>query len=389
LCIINGRVIGVSNKAIVLIKAGESFRFEGIDIPIKEDSTFHYEFNLNSPEGCTLFLDNIRTKAARPMTFFLEPGEINITVYPEKDVDKNIVEGGKFNKEYKEYETRYNQEKEKYKEELSLIHKKEGKLREEEKYYSEEMNNLNKQINEVATSKEFYEIYDKQKKLREQRLDLSPEARLIADRYSEFNKDMKKWKYNYIKKNPSIISYYLLVEDLQYSIEIMDIKEAKEIYKKLANKFPNHPYNEYAKNRLLPISVGNKYIDFIAPDVNGNMVKLSEKINGKVAVIDLWASWCSPCIQRSKQLLPIYEEFKDKGLFIIGLANEYKNLKAFQERLKKDEYPWINLVDLDEKYKIAEKYQGGNKILLIDKDGTILAINPSPEEIRNILEVKL
>ncbi|WP_159106318.1 TlpA family protein disulfide reductase [Bacteroides faecichinchillae] len=40
------------------------------------------------------------------------------------------------------------------------------------------------------------------------------------------------------------------------------------------------------------IKSGGDYIDFTAPDLEGLHHTLSKEIRGKVALIDLWTSWC-------------------------------------------------------------------------------------------------
>lgn len=385
-CIIKGKVIGVSNKAIVLVKAGESYRNEGVDVPINSDSTFYYEFELDYPEGCRLYLDNIRTKSGRRMTFFLEPGDINITVYSEKEFNKNIVSGGKLNKEYKEFEQNIMESNSQYYSEFDSLNQMENQLYDSNTFYS---NDLRKELIDISDPEIEKTIIFINSRNCDKRTDYSQKAIEINTRVREINEEMNNWLFNKINENLSFISYYFFVENIKDFEQYIDKSRVEETYKSFVNKYPNHSYNEYAKNLLAPFRIGEKYIDFSAPDINGNLVKLSDKIEGKIAIVDLWASWCSPCIKRSKELIPIYEEFTNKDFTIIGLANEYKNTAAFHERIEKDKYPWTNLYDLDEKYKIAAKYDGGLKTVLIDKDGTILAINPSPEDIKKILIEKL
>ena len=60
------------------------------------------------------------------------------------------------------------------------------------------------------------------------------------------------------------------------------------------------------------IKVGERFIDFTAPDANDEMHTLSEEIKGKIALIDLWASWGGPCRREAMSMKPLYESYKDK-----------------------------------------------------------------------------
>ena len=91
--------------------------------------------------------------------------------------------------------------------------------------------------------------------------------------------------------------------------------------------------------RGLNVKVGGSYIDFSAPDLEGNMVKLSDQIKGKVALIDLWASWCESCRRLSSSMIPIYEAFKDKGFTVVGIARENNNTDAMKRQSNRTNTP--------------------------------------------------
>lgn len=58
---------------------------------------------------------------------------------------------------------------------------------------------------------------------------------------------------------------------------------------------------------------------FTLKDVGGSDVSLSD-FAGKVVVLDLWATWCGPCRQEIPLLVSLYEEFKDRGLVVVGVG---------------------------------------------------------------------
>ena len=204
-----------------------------------------------------------------------------------------------------------------------------------------------------------------------------------------------KWRQEYIYENPDIVSYSLFLDHLIYYLEYIDVSIAKRNFQKLKKENPKHHYNRLGQNLLDAIEnikVGKKYIDFLAPDLNGNEIKLSDKINGKIALLDLWATWCGPCIAKSRTMVTLYNDYKDKGFTIIGIAGEFKNTDRLVKFLEKEKWAWLNLVELDRKNAIWQKYGvdgGGGGIFLIDEKGIILAKNPTAEEVRLELETRL
>ena len=88
----------------------------------------------------------------------------------------------------------------------------------------------------------------------------------------------------------------------------------------------------------------------------------------------------------------IYEKYKDKGFEIVGVAREFKNTERMKQAIAQDKYPWLQLVELDDGQKLWTRYMLGNAgggVFLVDRDGTILAVNPKPEEVQKVLEQKL
>ena len=171
-------------------------------------------------------------------------------------------------------------------------------------------------------------------------------------------------------------------------------KDIISIYNKVyAGKFTGDATDNSMLNWILSqsLKVGDRFIDFTAPDAQGKMHMLSEEIKGKVALIDLWASWCGPCRRASMSMIPLYESYKDKGFTVVGVARE-RLQKNMESAIKKDGYPWLCLLELNDAGKIWEKYGvalGGGSIFMVDKEGKILAINPSAEEVKAILEKML
>lgn len=134
--------------------------------------------------------------------------------------------------------------------------------------------------------------------------------------------------------------------------------------------------------RLLP---GQPAPDFVMRDTAGNEKRLSE-FRGKVIYIDLWATWCGPCIQESPAFAALSTQYPDI-LFLQISRDEQREAWLNYIAHKNSPLPQYNSVDL----QLVEGWQMYYipRFILVDKDQTIIdayAPRPSSEEIIGILD---
>src|SRR5687767_755131 len=65
--------------------------------------------------------------------------------------------------------------------------------------------------------------------------------------------------------------------------------------------------------------------------LNGAPIKLSN-YDGKVLLVNLWATWCRPCRVETPELVNLYKENRARGLEIVGLSTE--NPEASAEKVR-------------------------------------------------------
>jgi thiol-disulfide isomerase/thioredoxin len=383
-CIIKGKTVEVENKSIFLFKAGDDIRYGGIEIPVV-DNKFEYEISYIYSERYQLVFDISNIPDGVP-TFFTKPGEIFLTVYPYDKLEKNTVTGGKLNTEYHDLFINLLEKKPIF-DSLEIVLNAQSNINDSLKMLEEE-------IRIAQDGKERESIKTKIQYLTNSNKDLSHKEEILYKKAQSINQEYFNQQVEYVKKNTSIISYYLLYEILLRHKDEIDLDFLVKCYDNLSKKYPNHPYTELIGNLLNSIKnihIGGQYIDFPAPDLTGKIIKVSEIIYGKIALIDLWSTWCSPCILTSRSMIPVFNEFKDKGFTIIGVAAN-KDQNDIQKMVEKENYPWTNLIEVNNQNKIWEKYgiqNWGGSTFLVNRDGKIIAISPSPDEIRNILNETL
>ena len=386
-CILNGKVNAPNCKSIFLIKIQEDMDSEGLEIPVINGSIM-YETILNQPEAYNLFLQH---GGGRGMPIFLEPGIIDIIIHTEDEFEKNEIHGGKLNKQYAQFE----KEKEKKFQPLFKPLSDSLKiLKLNNNYYSDTMKIINALIEKTENREERSKLRKVGWQLEKENLYYSRDAKKIKEKQNDIRIKMNNWQYDYYNNNPTIVSYFLLLKEIYYSSDL-NIEKVKKCINVLIQNNPRHTYNESFKiwlEKVNNIRIGGKYIDFTAPDLTGKYITLSDSITGKIVLINLWSTTCSPCIRHSREMIPIYNEFKNSNFTVIGIAGEYKDTRNLRYRLEKEKFPWLNLIELDKQNRIWDKYgisNSGGKMFLVDKDGSIIAIGPTAEEVKKILQNKL
>jgi peroxiredoxin len=395
-CTITGRVIGRSSSSLILINALDrpDPAQAKIHIPIK-DSTFSYEFNAIPKQAYWLIFEDDYTSpdGFHPITIFPDKEKIKLILYDSKHISQNKIYGGELNKQFASFtedsQLKFDPIMKPYYDSLDV-------LRKENNYFSEQFNELEKETQKTTNKDSLIVIYNKMNDLGDK--SLSKPVKEINSHLDDLYKEKYLWCYNYYAHNQTIVSYYLILNELTYSYNdnnYSDLSKLKNLVENYTAKYPGHPYDSMAKDMIDAIDrikVGGKFIDFTLPDLNGNNVTLSKTIEGKIALIDLWATWCGPCIETSKSMIPVYNEFKNTGFTIVGVAREFDNTNQLKNALEREKFPWINLVELNNQNGIWIKYgipTAGGRTFLVDKEGKILAIAPTAEEVRNILTEKL
>lgn len=398
-CTLNGEVKGRNSKNLVLHKCSESSKtlYENpVLIPI-ENGKFSYTFLYDAPEAYELiFEDELEAGSWRPIVFFPD-AQVTFVLHPEQEANKNQVTGGIMNTEFTAFRSEERSTFDPMFEKLDDIRQR---LQHEGVYETMEYEAVRQKLrvlkqDDYDARTPLYQQLAEMEKTRARYTDKS--KLLVINRQDSLWRVRFSWKYAYMLRNPGLVSYYLLFNDATMEVKnnAHVAKLAMDIFPIFEKKFPQHPYTEKIRVQLAGIQtivVGRKYIDFKAPTVAGDTVRLSTLINNKIALIDLWGSWCGPCIAKSRTVVPIYQKYKSKGFEVVGIAREFKSTDAVKRRLAKEQFSWTNLVELDDHQNVWNQYgisNGAGLMVLVDRNGVILAIDPKPEELEKILQEKL
>lgn len=136
------------------------------------------------------------------------------------------------------------------------------------------------------------------------------------------------------------------------------------------------------------LKVGGKYIDAEGEMLSGEKKKLSEVISSKkLILLDFWASWCIPCLKEMPEIVKLHNKHRDQGLQIVGISLD-KNREKWRDAVESFGMQWTQFIDSNLSNPIADIYEANTipHTVLIDEQGTIVAINLRGEELKNRIE---
>lgn len=128
--------------------------------------------------------------------------------------------------------------------------------------------------------------------------------------------------------------------------------------------------------------------------VRGAPIKLSN-YTGKVLLVNLWATWCTPCQYEIPELVKFHKEYRAKGLEVVGLSTEDPEASAAGVRRFVKEFDMDYQVGWATPEVAITLMQGRDAIpqsFVISRDGRVLKrfigfnVAATPQQLREAIE---
>lgn len=166
------------------------------------------------------------------------------------------------------------------------------------------------------------------------------------------------------------VGFYWLLN----GVSMVPDDKAAEILTKMKPYWKGNPtFDEVSEvySKIVATSVGKKFVDF-AVELDGQTTRLSDYVGkGNYVLVDFWASWCGPCRQEIPYLIEAYNQYKDKGLVVLGVAT-FDKVEDTKQAIEELHIPYPQILNAQKIGSDAYGIQGIPEIILFSPDGIIL-----------------
>jgi thiol-disulfide isomerase/thioredoxin len=210
----------------------------------------------------------------------------------------------------------------------------------------------------------------------------------LGDELKEFDALLVKHK----DEKTDEVAQILLMEAMLYLQVFDNTEKGVELVKQLKRDFADTKTGKNADQILESIQkqeqtkkvqralvAGAKFPDFSEKDVAGKSLSVAN-YQGKVVLVDFWATWCGPCVAALPHLDKIYKDNKGAGLKVFAV-NQREGKEHVAEFIKSKGWSLPVLMDVEGNVGKLYLVNGIPQTVVIGKDGVIkkVAVGFNPD----------
>lgn len=174
------------------------------------------------------------------------------------------------------------------------------------------------------------------------------------------------------------VKEYLYVQQIKSLLEKRDANSAYIVFERYKTFAKSKAYLEILQRvfavteNLIP---GKEAPNFAAVDLEGKKVQLSD-YRGKLVYVDVWASWCGPCVREIPYAEKLQEELKGKDIIFLCVSVD-ENENSWKNIVKQKNIGGTHVRSYNEANNVSTLYNidGIPHYLIIDKNGKIVDNN--------------
>jgi thiol-disulfide isomerase/thioredoxin len=122
---------------------------------------------------------------------------------------------------------------------------------------------------------------------------------------------------------------------------------------------------------VVAVEEGANAPDFSYTTIDGTSGSLSE-LKGKVVLLNLWASWCGPCVREMPDIAALKADYPELEVLAVNISDDPGSARDFIDRTDYD-FRWV----IDEQGMISALYPSDAipYTIIIDRDGVVSSVS--------------
>jgi peroxiredoxin len=117
--------------------------------------------------------------------------------------------------------------------------------------------------------------------------------------------------------------------------------------------------------------LGKPLADFTLPDLQGRSVQLTA-LRGKVVFVNVWATWCAPCIEEMPTIQQLYERLHSRGLEILAVSLDALGAQVVVPFIQSHRLSFPTLLDTKSTVQRLYLTTGVPESFIVDKRGILV-----------------
>jgi thiol-disulfide isomerase/thioredoxin len=184
------------------------------------------------------------------------------------------------------------------------------------------------------------------------------------------------------QRDPGLRAQLLLL-DITEAEQRGDLQTVETLYAQLARDYPGTQAAFVAETRFdpdRPLLVGKRMPDWSYPSLDGQGTIGSEQLRGRPYLLEVWATWCGPCVEEMKHLHEAHAALARAGedALMTFVALSIDETRESVQEFRRGQWPmpwhnaWVPPAEQDALHE-AWRFSSVPLLVLVDADGTIVA----------------